>query len=111
MRRTIRLRDGELKRIIAESVKKVLNQGNGQDPLQVYYKISEHIRIVKDLVQDLYNASEGSGDSKWLGIATTIDNGLDAIEEKLELKEYDNETNTRFSRGIRKFNQVQGEYA
>lgn len=111
MKRTIKLRESELKRMIAESVKRVLNEGNGHDPLQVYFKITEHIRMVKDLVQDLYNASEGSGNSEWLGIATTIDNGLDAIEEKLELKEYDNETNTRFSRGIRKFNQVQGEYA
>lgn len=109
MRRRVKLTESDLHRIIKESVRRVLKEGNSQDPQQAYFEICKHIRMAKDLVQDLYNAGEVS--SEWLSIATTIDNGLDAIEEKLELKEYDEETNTRFARGIRKFNQVQGEYA
>ena len=95
MKQTIRLNEAQLKRVVAESVKRVLKE-NFEDLRKIRDELDSHLLKAKDLANELLSTAFSSNDSSakfYLGYATTVKNALESLRyEKLDNKEFDSET-------------------
>lgn len=59
MKKTIKLRETELKKMIVESIRKVMNEGQYDEIKEIYYQLMNNIEALIDCLYDKGYAGDG----------------------------------------------------
>lgn len=59
MKKIIKLRESELKRMITESIRKVMNEGEYDEIKEIYYQLMDNIEALIDCLYDKGYAGDG----------------------------------------------------
>ena len=95
-KKLIRLTESDLHRIVKQSVNKVLKEGVG-DSVKIYNDLSGLLDKARDLSGELIDSAYNDGQKGLIRIATTIQNALWNLRERLEKRDYDE--NSQYPKG------------
>ena len=96
MKQRIRITESDLHRIVKESVNRVLKEGFGNSA-KIYNDLSRLLDEASDLSGELIGSAYNDGNKGLMNIATTIQNALWHLRERLENRDYDE--NSQYPKG------------
>ena len=95
-KKMIRLTEGDLHKIVKESVNRILKEELGNST-KMYHELSSLIDKARDLSGELIGSAYNDGNKRLMNIATTIQNALWQLRERLENRDYDE--NSQYPKG------------
>lgn len=95
-KKLIRLTEADLHRIVKQSVNRVLKEGFGNS-VKIYHDLSRLLDEARDLSGELIGSAYNDGDKDLMNIAITIQNALWHLRERLENRDYDE--NSQYPKG------------
>lgn len=96
-KKMIRLTEQDLHRIVKESVGRILKEGVSNSSANIYHDLTKLLDNARDLSGELIEAAYNDGQKRLISIATTVQNALWQLRERLENRDYDE--NSQYPKG------------